>query len=98
MANSNSKKPDIIFPENEKLPDTPDTKQKCCFNCRHYVANQKNRSGHCRRLPPIPIMIGLRKNPISGNQTADIRNIWPTMPCDSWCGEFSRLEILQGSE
>lgn len=53
-----------------------------CGNCRFWMASARV----CRRLPPIPIMIGLKQG-LAGQEPA-INAYFPVMGNNGWCGEY----------
>lgn len=34
-----------------------------CGNCRFYLDDPMTKGGVCRRLPPVPVMLGLKNGP-----------------------------------
>jgi hypothetical protein len=59
---------------------------KTCSNCDAYLVGDKD-SGHCRARPPVPMVMGVRQNPISGQQEPVIHALFPVMNAKSWCRE-----------
>jgi hypothetical protein len=78
-----------------------------CGNCRFYLADPGHTDGACRRMPPVPVMIGMRKGANGPEPT--IGTCWPETQRTQWCGEhepvaavgqtvdFSAMDLTEGS-
>lgn len=79
-----------------------------CGNCRFYLDDPMSKGGVCRRLPPVPVMLGLKNGP--NGVYPEVGTCWPEVMRDRWCGEyeatvgvalgemdFSGLDLTEGS-
>jgi hypothetical protein len=80
-----------------------------CGNCRFYLDDPMVKGGICRYNPPVPVMLGLKKND-SGEVYPEVGTCWPEVARGRWCGrheptvtvplgevDFSRLDLAEGS-
>lgn len=60
---------------------------RSCGNCQYFRRIEpKHPGGVCRARPPIPVMVGMAKHPVSGQPVAVINTYWPEIPDVEWCG------------
>lgn len=60
--------------------------EETCGTCEFYMAATRV----CRRLPPTPIMLGLKEG-LAGPEPV-IMAYFPSMMPNGWCGEFQQAE------
>jgi hypothetical protein len=63
-----------------------------CGNCRFYLDDPMCSGGICRRLPPVPVMLGLKNGPKGPEPT--IGTCWPEVMRDRWCGQHEPVEAV----
>ena len=62
-----------------------------CGSCRFFRRNEIGQPrGVCRSLPPVPLMSGMAKHPVSGELFPVIKTYWPEIPDTEWCGGYVR--------
>lgn len=62
-----------------------------CGSCRFFRRQTIGQPlGVCRARPPVPMMIGMNKHPVSGEMLPVINTYWPQVPDTEWCGGFER--------
>ena len=65
-----------------------------CGSCRYFRRNDIGQPmGVCRSRPPIPVMTGMLKHPISGEICPSIKTFWPELPDSEWCGGYMRRPV-----
>ena len=69
---------------------------KECGECRFFSRAQMNLpSGTCHAVPPVPIMVGMMKNPVSGQPVPLVRAHWPDVAdTTTACGAFKERADL----
>jgi len=59
-----------------------------CGACAFYMAAAKV----CRRMPPTPIMLGVKQGLATVNPEPVIMAYFPSMLPQGWCGEFMEAD------
>ena len=59
-----------------------------CGSCRFFKRVPNMRGGLCRSRAPVPILIGMAKDPITGNVFPQVNTFWPQIPDTEWCGSY----------
>lgn len=60
-----------------------------CGSCKFFRrAEMGNPMGVCRERPPVPMLIGAAKHPITQQQTPVCNTFWPQIPDTEWCGHW----------
>ena len=63
-----------------------------CGNCHYWHPNQRNKSGLCKRYPPIPVVFHSLKlrNADEYELLQDVQPEWPITREDDSCGEYKK--------
>lgn len=77
-----------------------------CGTCRFFRRAQIGQQGGvCRARPPVPLMLGMLKHPVTGEMFPAVKTYWPEIPDTEWCGGYTRkafgkvdLEKLDAAE
>lgn len=65
-----------------------------CGRCRFFVRGTPGQAGGaCRGRPPVPMMAGMVKHPISGEVVPRVLTFWPEVLDTLWCGDFVRKPL-----
>lgn len=65
----------------EELP------QNCCATCNAALSVGPNTFA-CRANPPVPLMVGVEQNPITGAQKPVVQSYFPPMQGTGWCRQW----------
>lgn len=72
--------------------------QNTCANCNAYQAHD-DRQGLCLANPPVPLVVGMTMNKITGEQLPLIRAFWPSVAAGNGCRshqpavELSKIDL-----
>lgn len=62
-----------------------------CGSCRFFRRIQVGQPGGvCRARPPVPMVTGMIKHPVTGEMLPHVNTYWPQIPDSEWCGGFER--------
>ena len=62
-----------------------------CGTCRYFRRAQIGQPlGVCRARPPVPVMAGMVKHPVTGEAFPQVKTYWPEIPDSEWCGTYIR--------
>lgn len=65
-----------------------------CGACRFFVRAEVGQPrGACRARPPVPMMVGVAKHPLSQQSVPQVLTFWPEVADMLWCGDFTRLPV-----
>ena len=62
--------------------------QDSCGNCVFYMVATRV----CRRLPPHPIMVGVKQGLAGIQPEPVVMSYFPSMMPTGWCGEYTQME------
>ena len=67
-----------------------------CGSCRFFRRAEIGMPGGvCRRVPPVPVMAGMLKHPITQELFPAVKTYWPEIPDTEWCGEYVQRPFSQ---
>ena len=58
-----------------------------CGNCQFFRRAAPNQPlGVCRARPPVPMLVGMLKHPVTQEPVPRNDSFWPQVPDTEWCG------------